>query len=1632
MLQILMMVLTFFLKLPLLFIETNFLIVKTGMRLSYQLAMVLLFYTIIFLITFPQVLVLTMKGCYSQCQKPWSIYLFGDEYTLLSDVPFPCMLDCPAELLWMGRFESYNFIFEELQSYAHLFYERVLEHFLISQSKHTFRHVVTQSIAQLVFHIGVGYFRTFSIADDDILDFMTGECSPLRIIFDSGASTNLVFKPLAGDTVRGKRKLNLACGQTSEGALTQSGEVLLPDAVVGAEELISMGRYALHCGRVVWEGSLCELYIRDQSQQLKLLYTLDVERNCPVLTPEQSNFIRELQRSKINGVSARSVIAPSDDSEGFEHSFSLLWLNFYMPSFEYFYQQGYFDSAHDLMSQFSPAELLSEWEKAAGPLPFLTALETSVLAAKERENKGANSRSSAASSKADHLQKSGSVESDGLSFSEGLDESSLNFSFIDMPRGAGKSDPETPLLGTVSEGTVEHNVAFSQSTDLSKVKVGKRPNAQKAPQKKTPVEDKHKFYKNTKGKWVIFGDIHFASVTGFDQSRACWVFHCSRLKTDRSGNSKKLKRGDLEIETVEINYPIRENTSTTACAALRHALETLGIWSDNAQTKKNFYFHSEVETVTSSVMFDEYLLACHGSHHTSIPYRHPAREVSVKTLLSAIRLQLETSHLPLTAWPAIARAISQKNAVQLNSERVYPNKTFANGYSADMVGRLAYAYVPGTFPRSVQSKQIPVLVLDSAPRNRVNIIHSTEKELGFRYTSVEFSQITFPKEVTWVFESVMDDNLSLRKYMQQPFETRLILKTDGDIPKGKKITCKRCVRLEKQCAKTGKRVNEDGFLKKGHTCDKGCRYMKYDCFSKEHLELAANCFQDCPMALIMERIQELSCKEVQSGGTATEPHADFRHREASGQSERFESVMPSDNCFEFKDSDFTEHNFRRSTTGVPSGEERTDFRRVTSDLRGEVDTFRRLKEFFRVNPLVKDFCYAIDNLTVEDAATFLFLAQPYLLKDFSEQARKLDEANNNPNKEWHETAYALVIPNKVVQDQVRNLPEGLTKWLEASNRELLNLIDRGVLKLVKASELKNFNQSEVEVIPSLVVWSTKSDGKHKCRLVACGNFQIPAAVEEGIQAQNYAGTVSTVVWRSLVTIFAQSRMSIAAMDVSEAFTQTDEASQTTGGRTKRTFLRLPSQWRSRVLPTFLKNAGCTDQNYGQFLLQVLKSIYGETYAPKRWQQTLSRVLTKHGFTECTLEEGMYYRVKNGLLTVVSTYVDDLWFFAMDPDEMVNLMYEISCELRCTPGEILCGAPDWFWDPPLLGTKDPKPSSLSKHQNDVKSFFKPLVGEKRFGVATKADPLSYVSMDVYFEGDMLVLDQSKYMDKAFKKLVEKGVFTEAEVFSVPTLRAEMFSHTQLFEPVDSNPLLGTSELSLLRAGVNTLSFYALNVGVHVQAALGQVSRGQAAGRRRHLEAFKVLFFYAFQHRNRNLKIECPSFLDRPKTIDDFHIFVDGFFDSSLGSSGPLGTDPFARQGSVLRVGVSETFMGVVQGKSSLQSTISLSTCEAELTASTWCARQLIGLHNLLRELFPNVETPVLNGDNRAANLLASNQASIRNHRHLQLPQLWIRSLSKDGKIKILHVDTTKNISDILTKVLTSQTINDLMTLMGYHF
>ena len=173
---------------------------------------------------------------------------------------------------------------------------------------------------------------------------------------------------------------------------------------------------------------------------------------------------------------------------------------------------------------------------------------------------------------------------------------------------------------------------------------------------------------------------------------------------------------------------------------------------------------------------------------------------------------------------------------------------------------------------------------------------------------------------------------------------------------------------------------------------------------------------------------------------------------------------------------------------------------------------------------------------------------------------------------------------------------------------------------------------------------------------------------------------------------------------------------------------------------------------------------------------------------------------------------------------------------------------------------------------------------------------------------------------------------------------------------------------------------------------------------------------------------PSWSPKVIAVTGHRIFSESDFDSSLGTSNAsLGADAHARQGFFTKIGLSGQTLSVVYGRSVLESTISISTCESELTACAFCSRNVLGLHNVLAEVFPGAElqVPRLRGDNAAANLIAANQAGLRSHSHLSFAQIWVRTLSRSEKVKIYPVGTKNNSADLLMNMTSDQTTSHLL-------
>ena len=110
-------------------------------------------------------------------------------------------------------------------------------------------------------------------------------------------------------------------------------------------------------------------------------------------------------------------------------------------------------------------------------------------------------------------------------------------------------------------------------------------------------------------------------------------------------------------------------------------------------------------------------------------------------------------------------------------------------------------------------------------------------------------------------------------------------------------------------------------------------------------------------------------------------------------------------------------------------------------------------------------------------------------------------------------------------------------------------------------------------------------------------------------------------------------------------------------------------------------------------------------------------------------------------------------------------------------------------------------------------------------------------------------------------------------------------------------------------------------------------------------------------------------------------------------------------------------GAVTWSSKRQTTVALSTVEAEYVAMSRCAQQMAWMHSWLDEIEVEHSLPgLIKGDNRGAIALTKNTKDHSKVKHIDIRHHYIRDLLKSGTITLEQVPSADNLADLFTKPL----------------
>ncbi len=114
------------------------------------------------------------------------------------------------------------------------------------------------------------------------------------------------------------------------------------------------------------------------------------------------------------------------------------------------------------------------------------------------------------------------------------------------------------------------------------------------------------------------------------------------------------------------------------------------------------------------------------------------------------------------------------------------------------------------------------------------------------------------------------------------------------------------------------------------------------------------------------------------------------------------------------------------------------------------------------------------------------------------------------------------------------------------------------------------------------------------------------------------------------------------------------------------------------------------------------------------------------------------------------------------------------------------------------------------------------------------------------------------------------------------------------------------------------------------------------------------------------------------------------------------------------------IGVIGVQSSLQTTVSRSTAEAEYRAAGTACQLVLALRNQLEEIgFKQSGPTIILGDNEACIKLFKSEVSGSALRHIRNDHHFVRDHVKAGDIKLMYIPTLLMVADIMTKALTRE-------------
>jgi hypothetical protein len=115
---------------------------------------------------------------------------------------------------------------------------------------------------------------------------------------------------------------------------------------------------------------------------------------------------------------------------------------------------------------------------------------------------------------------------------------------------------------------------------------------------------------------------------------------------------------------------------------------------------------------------------------------------------------------------------------------------------------------------------------------------------------------------------------------------------------------------------------------------------------------------------------------------------------------------------------------------------------------------------------------------------------------------------------------------------------------------------------------------------------------------------------------------------------------------------------------------------------------------------------------------------------------------------------------------------------------------------------------------------------------------------------------------------------------------------------------------------------------------------------------------------------------------------------------------------------------VSWSSKKQTSVALSTDEAEYVAAGQCCAQLLWMRQILRDFGYNLSKVPLLCDNESAICMADNPVEHSRTKHIDIRYHFLRDHQQKGDIEVFYISTENQLADTFTKPLDEKTFCSL--------